>query len=210
VRSAAVLLCFAALAAAAPAAAQQNSDPIGALLERQGKVLPEDEATAEESRSRPAAPAPEDSLPATPTAPAPRLTAPVHVEETGKSPDGPPTPRDLAYESRLRASFASAQRFQGSLDGSWTIAGPTGDLYALELVDRGRNVVEGAWRDLRRKGAVGASGFVDEIERVGSEMTLRFAGGASATLESQPDGRWTGQLTEAGQTSSVTLRKSGP
>jgi hypothetical protein len=57
---------------------------------------------------------------------------------------------------------------------------------------------------------VGASGFVDEIERVGSEMTLRFAGGASATLESQPDGRWTGQLTEAGQTSSVTLRKSGP
>jgi hypothetical protein len=210
VRSAAVLLCFAALAAAAPAAAQQNSDPIGALLERQGKVLPEDEATAEESRSRPAAPAPEDSLPATPTAPAPRLTAPVHVEETAKSPDGPPTPRDLAYESRLRASFASAQRFQGSLDGSWTIAGPTGDLYALELVDRGRNVVEGAWRDLRRKGAVGASGFVDEIERVGSEMTLRFAGGASATLESQPDGRWTGQLTEAGQTSSVTLRKSGP
>lgn len=209
-RSAAALLCLAVLAATGPAAAQPTSDPIGALLERQGKVLPEDEATAEESRSRPAAPAPEDSLPATPSAPAPRLTAPVHVEETGKSPDGPPTTRDLAYESRIRASFASAQRFQGSLDGSWTIAGPAGDLYALELVDRGRNVVEGAWRDLRRKGAVGASGFVDEIERVGSEMTLRFAGGASATLESQPDGRWTGQLTEAGQTSAVTLRKNGP
>ena len=207
----AVLPWLAVLASAAPAAAQP-ADPIGALLDRQGRPQQTDEDAVENGRQQPRVdPEPVVADTPAPNAPArPQLTAPVNISETGKTPDGPPTTRDLAYESRIRASFASAQGFQGPLDGSWTLAAPgSGDLYVFELVDKGRNAVEGAWRDLRRPGAIGASGFVDQIERVGSEMTLRFAGGASATLEGGSDGRWSGQLTEAGQTRPVTLRR-GP
>lgn len=193
-----------ALLSAAPAAAQP-ADPIGDLLSRQPQV---DEESAESGRVQPRVEA-EPNVPDTPTGPAPHLTAPVHIEETGKTPDRPPTTRDLAYESRVRASFANAQGFQGPLDGGWTLsAAGGGDLYAFELADKGRGVVEGAWRDLRRRGAPAGSGFIDRVERVGEEMTLTFDGGAVAELVQGPAG-WSGQLTARGQSQPVNLRR-GP
>jgi hypothetical protein len=114
---------------------------------------------------------------------------------------------DLALDSRIRASSASVQRFQGPLDGGWTLSAGAADLYALQLADRGNAPVEGAWRDLRRPGALDASGFIDEIERTDADLTLRFAGGRVAVLHGGGDGRWSGELTEGGQTRAVTLRR---
>jgi hypothetical protein len=210
-----------AAALALPAAAQeQPADPIGAILDRPGLATPELEEP-DTAGQPPAAPEPEPTValpsgpqPYTPPPRRPQLTAPVYVGEVGKTPDAPPTVRDLAYESRMRSSFASAQGFQGPLDGSWTLAATRGgDLYALELRDRGAGVVEGAWRDLRRAGALGASGFVDEISRAGSELILRFQPGSdapmvTATLHGGYDGRWSGELTERGARQPVSLRRN--
>jgi hypothetical protein len=190
-----------------PAAAQTPAaDPIDALLRGPG-TDPEEPDTAAEGTTL-AAPDPELPAAPRPYVPAPRLSAPVRIEETGKSPDAPPGPNELAYESRVRASMASAQGFQGPLDGGWTLAGPAGELYALQLVDRA-GALQGAWRDLRKPGALDASGFIDQAERVGSDVTLRF-GPMVAVLQSSADGRWSGELTEGGRTQAVSLRRRTP
>ncbi len=193
-----------AMLATAPASAQAPPPSIDALLNRQPPargVDPEEPDTAAASTTRPA-PAP--------YAPRKRstLTAPVRIEETDKSPDGPPSAADLAYDGRIRSSMASAQGFQGPLDGGWTLAAGARELYALQLIDR-NGAVEGAWRDLRRPGALDASGFIDQVERAGGELTVRFAGGAVAILHAD-DGRWSGELSEGGRAESVTLRRRNP
>ena len=218
VRAACLGFC-AALMAASAGAQQAPADPIGDLLNRPGQPTPEMEEPDTASQL-PGALEPEPDLVPLPTSPQPympqvvrpRLTAPVNINELGKSPEAPPTMGDLAYESRIRASFASTQGFQGPLDGGWTLAAQDGaDLYALVLIDRGGGLVEGAWRDLRRPGAIGASGFVDPAQSVGAELTLRFntsgAAAATATLRGGYDGRWTGELQEAGARRTVTLRR---
>ena len=197
------------LLAAAPAGAQP-ADPIGALLDQ----IPDEPDEAAEKPLPPPPPQAAPPAPYTPSPPRPKLTAPVHIEETGKTPDAPPNVRDLAYDSRLKSSYASAQGFQGPLDGGWTLAAKGAeDLYALQLVDRADRL-EGAWRDLRRKGALGASGLVDDIQRMGTDLTLRFAAGGAAfvtaTLHGAYDGSWTGELTEAGRTRAVVLRRQYP
>src|SRR5258708_39930573 len=75
-------------------------------------------------------------------------------------------------------------------------------LYALQIVDR-RDRLEGVWRDIRRKGSLIASGLVDDIQRQGLDVTLRFtpAPGAPttvATLHGGADGRWTREPVEGG------------
>ena len=202
----------------APGPAPASRDVIGALLNPGQDSRDEDEPdTASAPRI---APEPEPTFTpqagAVPYTPPPRrrLTAPVHVEETGKTADAPPTLRDLAYEARIRSSFASAEGFQGPLDGGWTLSADGRDLYALQLVDQ-RDRLEGVWRDVRRKGSLNASGLVDDIQRQGSQLTLRFtpapgAPTAVATLHDSGAGRWTGELTEGGARRSVTLRRGGP
>ncbi|WP_293678736.1 hypothetical protein [uncultured Phenylobacterium sp.] len=169
---------------AAPATAQPPpADPIDALL-------------------RPSAP-PDAAEPA-PRRPA--LTAPVRIEQTGKSPDGPPSPADAAYDSRLKSSQASARGFEGPLDGGWTLHAGGRALYILQLTDRNGSV-EGAWRDPRRPGALDASGFIDQVERVGDALTVRFAGGAVAVLRAA-EGRWSGELSERGRMEAVSLSRN--
>ena len=84
------------------------------------------------------------------------------------------------------------------------------ELLVIQDAHRGECLLEQGSRELRQffvlEGLIKRT--VSSLQ--GREMTLRFAGGASATLDSGPDGRWTGQLTEAGQTSAVTLRKTSP
>lgn len=209
---------------AAPAARAQSAPPrqppppasadvIGSLLEQRGQQAPGDEDepdTASEPRTapEPEPTTPQGPLPYTP-APRPQLAAPVRIEETGKTADAPPTPRDMAYDARIRSSFASAEGFQGPLDGGWTLSAGGQDLYALQLVDR-RDRLEGVWRDLRRAGALDGSGLLQDIQRQGADLTLRFAGGAVAVLHDNGGSHWTGELTERGRRRPVSLRKSGP
>jgi|GEM_PF-807596 len=147
-------------------------------------------------------------------APRSQLDAPVHIDDLSRTPDGPLTARDLAYDARIRSSFASAESFLGPLDGGWMLSADGQDLFALQLVDR-RDRLEGVWRDLRRKGALNASGLVDNIQRQGSELTLRFSSGPDtptnlAVLHDNSTGIWTGELLEAGARRAVTLRRTGP
>jgi hypothetical protein len=159
---------------AAPQAQSQEPDAIDALL-----------------RPPPAAPAPPASEPR------PSPGRPVFIHETGRTPDGPASGADLAYDGRLRSSAAAARSFQGPLEGSWTLAAEGRDLFALELVDRA-GVVEGAWRDLRRPGSLEGSGLVDPPEHNGQDLTFRL-GGASLTLRPAEAG-WIAEITEAGRT----------
>ncbi|MDP3176002.1 MAG: hypothetical protein Q8M88_16360 [Phenylobacterium sp.] len=201
------------------APAQVEAQPPAAPVAVSPAVAPAQEATAApppplQYARPPQVPA---SAPAVAPPPAPyrrAVTSPVHVDEVGRSPEAPPNQRDLTYEQRLRASFASAQGMQGPLDGAWTLAAqPGGDLYSMELVDRNGRPLEGAWRDLKRIGAIGGSGFLEDIQRNGSLLTLRFrphtgAEAAVATLSPGVDGRWSGELLDAAGPRRVTLRRN--
>jgi hypothetical protein len=110
-----------------------------------------------------------------------------------------------AYDDRLRASMAGVTSFQGPMDGSWTLRAGDQDLYIFQLFDR-NGVVDGAWRDPRRPGALEASGFLDQAERRSDGLTLRMAGRV-ANLKVDVEGRLSGDLIEADRTVAVTLRR---
>jgi hypothetical protein len=198
-----------AACAAGPAFAQvpppPAADPIDALL-RQKPVDPEEPDTAATGSS---AVEPDPVVPPTYVPRAPLLKEPVFLHETGKAPDGPPTPADQAYDERLRASASAVRAFQGPMEGGWALTAGGRDLYVLQLIDRG-GWVDGAWRDVRRPGAPDGSGFIEGIQRTATgDLTFRFAAGIVAVLHPS-NGRWSGQLTEAGRTETVTLKRRGP
>lgn len=222
---AAAVLTAGSAGAQAPAPAPSD-DPIGALLQAAPPVAPPADApiatapapapqTSPPPAALPAAPQPYAPPPPISYArpPRPAVGDPVHIDELGKTPDSPPTQTDLNYEARIRGSFASAQGMQGPLDGRWVLRGPDGAaLYDLQLVDKNNGVLEGAWRDPRRRAAADASGFVDVIERTGGAVTARFqirANGQQAqlSLSFQGDGAWSGDLIEGGERRAVTMRR---
>ena len=200
-----------------PSPQPASPDVIGSLLDQHGRAPGDEDEPDVASEPRPsteAEPALQSGAAPERPLPRPKLTAPVHLEETGKTPDSPPTVRDMAYENRIRSSFASAEGFQGPLDGGWTMSAGGQDLYSLQIVDR-RDRLEGVWRDLRRKGSLNASGLVDNLQRQGSELTVRFTptpGGPSsvATLHDSVGGSWAGELAEGGGRRAVTLRRTSP
>lgn len=222
------------LGAALPAAAQpapsvqgpsatRSSGPrdeIGDLITRH-LTTPGDEDEPDTAGQPRTAPEPDPSLPRNGPAPhiytpppRPQLGAPVRIDQVGKTPDAAPSLRDLAYDTRIRSSFASAESFQGPLDGGWTLSAEGQDLYALQLVDR-RDRLEGVWRDVRRTGSLNASGLVDDMRRQGQDLILRFtptpgAQTSVATLHDSGGGRWTGELAEAGRRRTVALRRTNP
>jgi hypothetical protein len=110
-----------------------------------------------------------------------------------------------AYDDRLRASMAGVTSFQGPMDGGWTLRAGDQELYVVQLFDR-NGVVDGAWRDPRRPGAIEASGFLDQAERRSDRLTLRLAGRV-ANLKVDAEGRLSGDLTEGDRTVAVTLRR---
>ncbi|HJV40710.1 hypothetical protein [Caulobacter sp.] len=211
------VIVFSVLLAASPALAQQSPattpappsppqtvsaaptaqvppalDPLADLIAQSGQDQGVDEEQAE-AASKPAPrhkptllpiPPPESSAPALP---------------------GAPVPAEQVYEMRVRGSIAAAQNLQGPLDGGWRVEGADGaGLYALQLVDKagGAGTLEGAWRDLRRPGAVGSTGLIDELRRDGEDVVARFGARegqtSTLTLRPTPDGRWTGELIEDG------------
>src|SRR4249919_1135326 len=161
-RIAALILLSAALALPAqgqpaPKPAPDN-DIIGSLLDPHHKASPLEEEEPDTAGQRQTRAGPDVvSTPqgrrggsaAVTYAPAPRSQRdqPVRIEETGKTPDRPPSERDMAYEQRVRSSFAAAEGFQGPLDGGWTLSAGTDDLFALQIVDK-PDRLEGVWRDL--------------------------------------------------------------
>ncbi|PVM73843.1 hypothetical protein [Caulobacter radicis] len=162
----------------------------------------------------------EDEAP--PTAPAPRhkpTILPIPAPETAvPSAPGAPMSVEQAYELRVKGSIAAAQGLQGPLDGGWILRGGDGvALYSLQIADPagGYGPVEGAWRDLRRPGAVGSTGLIDSIERTyDGGAAVRFmprAGvGSTLALNVGPDGSWSGRLTEDGAApTSVAIERTG-
>jgi len=210
IRAGGLIAVVVAALAAAPAHAQQPAaDPIDALLRPLAPDAdveePDTAATGSKVDADPGLPTgPQPYRPYVPP-PHPTLTAPVFIHETGKAPDGPPTPAEAAYDSRLRASAAAVQAYLGPLDGGWTLSAGAGPLYAFQLTDR-NGAVEGVWRDLRRAGAIDATGFFDIVERAGGDLTFRFTDGVVAVLHAAGGG-WTGELTEAGRRERVTLAR---
>lgn len=137
---------------------------------------------------------------------------PIRVDETGRTPDGPPSDSDRNYEARMRASFAASQGLQGPLDGHWVVRVDGAVVYDLQLVDKSSGVLEGAWRDPRRRAATDASGFLDQISRDGGRVIARFtprpgADPAVLTLQEAGYGAWTGELVESGERRAVTMRR---
>jgi hypothetical protein len=136
------------------------------------------------------------------------------------APEPPPTqatgymPIAEAYDLRIKGSILAAQGLQGPMDGAWSLNGPDGaTLYDLQIVDPagGYGGLEGAWRDVRRPGAVGSTGLIDFVDRSTGELTARFSPrpGQSATVTLRPrgDGAWTGALSENGVDTLVTARR---
>lgn len=140
------------------------------------------------------------------------------AEASSIAPPAPPpgpTPEERAqlYESGVRSTFQAREARQGPLDGRWVLAAADGEkLYMLQLADPGlgRGPVEGAWRDLARQGAVGASGFLASADRSGPDLVLKFNEDAPCvvTLTLGADGRWSGALQTAAASRAVTMTRS--
>jgi hypothetical protein len=168
-------------------------------------------------------------------APAPRPTSPDAIkglfgerepedEETAAGqaqPDNPQAPSasaeapsSQAYDARVRQSFAAAQAFQGSLDGGWIASWRGRDLMQLQLVDKGKGEVEGAWRDLREGASLTASGLLDPTPVIQGSVDARFGPegrGALAyrlTVRPAAGGRLTGVLRMYDETFDVMLRRA--
>lgn len=191
-------------APAAPqvAAPPVATDPLADLIAASGPQ------TTDEEDEAPAAPAPRHKptiLPIPAPEPAtPAASGAMSVEQ--------------AYELRVKGSIAAAQGLQGPLDGGWILRGADGvALYSLQIADPagGYGPVEGAWRDLRRPGAVGSTGLIDSIERTyDGGAAVRFmprAGvGSTLALSVSADGAWSGRLTEDGATpTTIAIERTG-
>lgn len=214
---------FALIAATGAAQAQtppaEEPDLIGDLLAKTPEA-PAERAPAEVMPTAPSLqPAPAYVPPApqpaavSPFSWRPSLKAPVHVDETGKSPDSPLTARDRDYEARMRATFAAAEGMQGPLDGRWVIRDAGIEVYDLQVVDKGQGSLEGAWLDPRRRGAAGASGFIDDIAREGLTLTVRFrprpgVDPTTLSLQAGPEGAWNGVMVERGERREVGMKRN--
>jgi hypothetical protein len=119
---------------------------------------------------------------------------------------------EQTYNARLRASEAEAQAFQGPLDGGWTLSAGATQLYTLQFTETGDGALQGAWRDPRRAGGLGGSGFIDKAARKDGRLTLRFKPGrrADVTLELGPDGVWSGVLRQSGRRTAVRMTRLAP
>jgi len=119
-------------------------------------------------------------------------------------------------DERVGDSFNAAQSYQGPLDGSWTLVSASGQpLLAFELVDKpgGQGPVEGVWRDLRRPQSPGDIGFVDDLIRGPTTLSITLnatpdAAAMSISLHTDPTGAWSGVMRENGAETPVRLRRS--
>ena len=138
---------------------------------------------------------------------------PALAQPAGLKPE-PGTPSASGYDARVMQSFEAAERFQGPLDGGWTLSAQEGGpLFEVRFVDH-HGKLEAAWRDLRRPAALNASGVVDEVARDGGRLTFSFSSTTGVTdrasLSAAGGGTWAGELDEGGKKRAVTLAKTSP
>jgi hypothetical protein len=126
----------------------------------------------------------------------------------------PPSASTEATDDSVRQSFAAAASFQGRLDGGWTVSARGRDLLQLQLVDKGKGRVEGAWRDLVAGLNANASGLIDPVavSDAGLDLGFRRADGLAFRLQVRAgsDGRWTGKLWRGDEVFDVSLRRTSP
>ncbi len=135
---------------------------------------------------------------------------PVMINELDRTPDDPPTASEQSYVARVRATFEAAQDRQGPLEGGWLIRQGGVVIYEVQLVDRGQETLEGAWVDARRRDSATGSGFMEEVVRSGTRVTLKFRPGqgrdhVQVRLESAGSGSWSGQMIEGEAAHAVTM-----
>ncbi|MGR4862905.1 hypothetical protein [Caulobacter sp. LARHSG274] len=179
-------------------------DPLADLIAKSGPQTTDEEGPAADAPLPPHKPT---ILPIPPPEP------PAGPSASG-TPSGGAMPLAEVYDLRIKSSIVAAQGLQGPLDGGWSVSGPDGTaLYALQIADPvgGEAPPEGAWRDPRRNGAVGATGLIDAIDRAGEGFQARFSprAGQSAVLSLSPrgDGTWTGRLSDGGVETAVVARR---
>jgi hypothetical protein len=148
--------------------------------------------------------------------PAASSTPPAPPEAEGPPPTiesllAPPPIDEDARQAAVRAAYDAAQARRGPLDGPWRLSATGGGtLYIFQFSDPGQTpdprsitpnapVVEGAWRDPRRGGVPGGSGFLTNVRRDGADLLVRFydrdPGRAQVvTLHARPGGDWAGVL----------------
>ena len=186
-------------------AADQAVDPLADLIAQSGPQTTDEEEPAAQAPLPPHKPT---VLPIPPPEP------PVDEIPGHAVPQGSYIPMAEAYDLRIKGSIVAAQGLQGPLDGGWTVTGADGTtLYDLQIVDPvgGYGALEGAWRDVRRVGAVGSTGLIDFVDRSTGDFLTRFSPrpGQLATLDLTPrgDGSWAGKLNENGVDTPVTARR---
>lgn len=111
-----------------------------------------------------------------------------------------------AFDARMAASSAAAERLQGPLDGTWRLTTARGRLlYVIQIADPpgSAGVLQAAWRDPAIPGAAGV-GPVQTMTRRGAALRFNIAD-MSAVLRRDPRGGWRGRLTRAGQGRLVRL-----
>ena len=121
-------------------------------------------------------------------------------------------PEATDFTTRMRDSAAAAEALQGPLDGTWTLRdAQRRPLFVFQITDPvGGGPLEGAWR---RPGASAPVVLIDEIERRGDRLAIRFAGDGEVvrvSLRRRGDGAWTGQANENGREFLVSLRRPAP
>ena len=113
-----------------------------------------------------------------------------------------------AFDARMAASSAAAERLQGPLDGAWRIRAARGRLlYIIQVSDPpgGAGPLQAAWRDPTLSGPAGV-GPVESIALTPRHLSLAFAG-VSVALHGDPRRGWRGHLIRDGQTRVVTLER---
>lgn len=139
--------------------------------------------------------------------------APVTIDQVAKTPGGPLTPQDEAFDQQVRQSYSAVDQRQGPLEGAWRLMGADGKpLFGFQLADLPRGGVEGAWRDLRRQSALGGSGFIAEIYRDEDSLRMGFyerdgEGATEIVLTPSGPGEWTGNLWDDGRKIAVTMKR---
>ena len=165
-------------------------------------------------------PADEDGPPPAQTPAAPGQAAPTIDSILTQEP-----PTEDAREAAVRAAYAAAEALRGALDGRWRVSSADGaGLYDFQFADSGVSpdprsatpwtpTIEGAWRDLRRDGAIDSSGFVTSITRDGTALVIRFydrdPGRPKVVTLTQRAGGvvWTGSLDDGTGSRPVTMSR---
>ncbi len=138
---------------------------------------------------------------------------PVTIDQVAKTPGGPLTPQEEAFDRQLRQSYSVVDQMQGPLEGAWRLLTADGKpLFSFQLADLPRGGVEGAWRDLRRQSALGGSGFIAEIYRDEDGLRMSFyerdgEGATEIVLTPSGPGQWSGNLWDDNRKVPVTMKR---